>query len=65
MLIKIVILACLLAIVASLGSGLYHLVKDKGESQKMARALTIRVVLSILLFVLLLIAWSQGMIEPH
>jgi hypothetical protein len=65
MLIKIVILACLLAIVASLGSGLYRLVKDKGESTKMARALTIRVGLSILLFVLLLIAWSQGMIEPH
>jgi hypothetical protein len=62
--IKIVILACLVAIVASLGSGLYHLVKDKGESKKMARVLTIRVVLSILLFVLLLIAWTQGLIEP-
>ena len=63
--IKILILACLVAIVASLGSALYHLVRDKGESKKMARALTIRVGLSILLFVLLLIAWSQGLIEPH
>ena len=64
-LIKILILACLLAIVASLGSALYHLVRDKGESQKMARALTVRVGLSVLLFVLLLIAWSQGLIEPN
>lgn len=63
-LIKILILACLLAIVATLGSALYHLARDRGESKKMVRALTIRVALSILLFVLLLIAWSQGMIEP-
>ena len=31
----------------------------------MARALTIRVGLSILLFVLLLVAWRLGWIQPH
>jgi hypothetical protein len=31
----------------------------------MARALTIRVGLSILLFVLLLVAWQLGWIQPH
>jgi hypothetical protein len=62
---KLLIVACLIAIVISLGSALYHLVRDKGESHKMARALTIRVGLSVLLFVLLLIAWWQGLIEPH
>jgi hypothetical protein len=31
----------------------------------MARALTIRVGLSILLFALLLLAWSLGWIQPH
>jgi succinate dehydrogenase/fumarate reductase cytochrome b subunit len=64
-LIKILIVACLIAIVVSLGSGLFHLVNDKGESKKMVRALTIRIALSVALFILLFIAWSQGMIQPH
>lgn len=64
-LIKILIVACLIAIVVSLGSGMFHLVNDKGESKKMVTALTVRIALSVLLFVLLFIAWSQGMIQPH
>jgi hypothetical protein len=63
--IKIVIIACLVLIVLSLGSGLFYLVSDKGESKKMVTALSIRVGLSVLLFVILLIAWSQGLIKPH
>jgi hypothetical protein len=62
---KLLIVACLIAIVISLGSGLFHLVNDKGDSKKMVRALTVRVVLSVALFILLLIAWSQGVIAPH
>jgi hypothetical protein len=65
MLIKVLIVVCLLGIVASLGSGLFHLVNDKGESKKMVSALTVRVVLSVALFILLFIAWSQGLIQPH
>lgn len=63
--IKVVIVACLLLIVLSLASGLFYLVSDKGESKKMVTALSIRVALSVLLFVILLIAWSQGLIKPH
>lgn len=63
--IKVLIVLCLAGIVVSLGSGLFHLVNDKGESRKMVRALTIRIVLSVALFVLLFIAWSQGLLEPH
>jgi len=63
--IKLLIVACLIGIVISLGSGLFHLVNDKGDSKKMVRALTVRVVLSVALFILLLIAWSQGAIAPH
>ena len=33
-LVKLLIVACLIAIVVSLGSGLFHLVNDKGESQE-------------------------------
>ncbi|MDY0066589.1 MAG: twin transmembrane helix small protein [Steroidobacteraceae bacterium] len=64
-LIKVLIIACLIAIVASLASGLFHLVNDKGQSRKMVRALTVRIALSVALFILLFIAWSQGLIEPH
>jgi succinate dehydrogenase/fumarate reductase cytochrome b subunit len=64
-LVRILIVAVLVAIVISLGSALYHLVRDKGESKKMASALTIRVGLSVLLFLLLLLAWWLGLIEPH
>ena len=62
---RLLILACLLAIVLSLGSALVHFVRDKGESKKMVRALTIRVSLSFLLFALLMLAWWLGWIEPH
>jgi cytochrome bd-type quinol oxidase subunit 2 len=63
--IKILIVACLLAIIVSLGSGLFHLVNDKGDSKKMVSALTVRIALSVALFILLFIAWSQGLIQPH
>jgi cytochrome bd-type quinol oxidase subunit 2 len=65
MLIKVLIVLVLLAIVASLGSGLFHLVRDEGQSRKMVNALTVRIALSVALFVLLFIAWATGLIEPH
>ena len=63
--IKFLIVLTLAAIVASLGTGLFHLVKDEGQSKRMVNALTVRIVLSVLLFVLLFIAWKGGMIQPH
>ena len=65
MLVKVLIVAVLFAIVLSLGSGLFHLVKDDKSSKKMVNALTVRVVLSVTLFILLFIAWQQGLITPH
>ena len=65
MLIKILIVLVLLAIVASLGSGLFFLVKDEGDSKRMLRALTLRISLSVALFILLFIAWYTGAIQPH
>jgi len=63
--IKILIVACLLGIIVSLGTGMFHLVKDKSESKRMANALTVRIALSVALFILLFIAWKQGLIQPH
>ena len=63
----LLILGTLAAIVVSLGSGLFHLSRGRGEedSRKMARALTLRITLSLLLFALLMIAWYFGLISPH
>jgi cytochrome bd-type quinol oxidase subunit 2 len=63
--IKILIVVVLVAIVVSLGSGLFHLVKDDGQSKRMVNALTVRIALSVLLFVLLFVAWKGGLIVPH
>lgn len=56
------------AIVAALGAALFFMLRgarDQGDpSKKMARALGVRVGVSILLFVCILIAWSLGYIHP-
>ena len=64
-LIPLLIIGVLIAIVASLGSALKHLVRGSGDSRRMVRALTWRIGLSIALFVLLMLAWYTGLIEPH
>jgi len=65
MLIKILIVVVFLAIIASLGSGLFALVDDKGKSKRLVNSLTVRVTLSVLLFILLIIAYMNGLIQPH
>jgi cytochrome bd-type quinol oxidase subunit 2 len=65
MLIKYLIVALLIAIVASLSSGLFFMMKDKGESKRMVHSLTVRIGLSVALFVLLFVAWYLGLIQPH
>ncbi|HEV2268224.1 MAG TPA: twin transmembrane helix small protein [Steroidobacteraceae bacterium] len=63
---RIVVLIALAAIVVSLGSALYHLARGtQKDSAKMARALTVRIVLSLVLFALIMLAWFAGVIEPH
>jgi Protein of unknown function (DUF2909) len=66
-LLRLLIVGVLIAIVASLGSALRHLSRGGSEedSRKMARALTIRISLSLALFALLIIAWYLGLISPH
>jgi len=64
---RLVVLGLFVAIVVSLGSALRHLTRGSGpeDSRKMARALTIRISLSLGLILLLLIAWYFGLITPH
>jgi cytochrome b561 len=62
---RLFIIAVLIAIIASLGSALVQLSRGGGDSQKMLRALTWRIGLSVALFLLLLLAWQMGYIRPH
>ena len=64
-LIKLFVILMLIAIVASLGSALFHLARGQGDSKRMLRALTWRISLSVVLFALLLLAYSQGLLQPH
>ena len=63
---KVVIVIAFVAIILSLGTAGLYMVrgnKDKKENH-MARALSLRIGLSVALFVLLLVMWSLGWIEP-
>ena len=62
---KIAILLLFVAIVISLASGMFFLVRDKGQSNRTAISLTIRISLSIALFLMLIIGFITGIIQPH
>jgi len=59
---KLVVIAFLIVIVASLASALIHLIRDKGQSDRTVKALTVRVALSVTLFLLLMIGYYFGII---
>lgn len=63
--IKAIILLLLLAILVSLFSGLFFLNKDQGNTRRTLNALTWRISLSVLLFLVLLFAYFNGIIQPH
>ncbi len=64
-LLKAGIVLALLAIVASLFSGLVFLTRDGGDSRRTLRALTWRIGLSVGLFLLILLAVATGVLETN
>ncbi len=60
---KWIILVAFILIIGSLISAMVFLVRDKGNTHNMARALTFRVGFSVFLFLLLLFAHWMGWIE--
>ena len=60
---KLFIASAFILILASLGSALFYLMRDKGQSNRTVKALAIRVGLSVLLFLSLLVAHRFGLIE--
>lgn len=62
---KIVIIVVLGLIFYALGSALYYLVHDAPASPRVVKALTFRILLSIILFLALLLAYALGWITPN
>lgn len=60
----IIVVIAFILILASLFSGLYFVMKDKGKSNRAVNALTFRIGFSILLFLFILVSYKLGWIHP-
>lgn len=60
---RIVVGLAFIIILGSLASALFYLMRDKGTSNKTVNALTVRIGLSVALFLFLLFAHWMGWIE--
>lgn len=60
MIFNILVLVLLLAVVISLFSGLFFLHRDRGQGRRTVQALSLRIGLSLLLFLTLLLGYHFG-----
>ena len=65
MLIKIIVVILFLFILGSLASALFHLLTSRESNPKTVKALTYRIGLSVLAFIVLIMSASLGWIQPH
>ena len=61
---KYLILLFFIFIIYSLGSALYYMMNDGDGSKRMVKALTMRVGISIALFLFIIFAFWMGWIKP-
>ena len=65
---KIIMVLMLLAVLGALASAGFFMLKKRGDGrtrdQRMARALAIRVGLSVALFLFILLSWYMGWVRP-
>ena len=61
----LLIVGFLILILWNLGAGLYYMLVDRGESKRTVNALTRRIVLSIALILMVVLAAKMGWIEFH
>ena len=62
---RIIIVLALAGILLSLCSALFYLIRDKGTTNRTVNALTIRVGISVALFLFILFSYWMGWIEPR
>ncbi len=65
MVVKLIVIALLIVILGSLGSAMFYLLRDRGESNRTVQALTVRIGLSFLAFLILMGGYFLGYIQPH
>lgn len=65
LLVKFIVILLLIFIIISLFSGLFFLVKDKGQTKRTVNALTLRIGLSVLAIIIIIIAGFLGIIEMN
>ena len=58
---RYVVIGVLVMIVASLGSAIYYMMHDRGNSKRMVKALAVRVGLSLALFLFLMGGYYFGL----
>jgi type II secretory pathway pseudopilin PulG len=63
--IRVLVVLLMLGIIGSLFSGLFYIYRDRGAGERTARALTLRIGLSISLFLLLLLGFRFGLIPGY
>ena len=59
---RIIIILFIIVILGSLGSALYYMVRDRGTTERTAKALTVRVAVSVALFLMLILGFHFGLI---
>jgi hypothetical protein len=66
MIFKLIVIALLISTLYALGSALFSLLRrGDGDSERMVKALTWRIGLSLGIFILLMIGYATGLITPH
>jgi hypothetical protein len=63
--VKELMVIALLAVVVSLGQALFAMSSGPQNSGRVLKALTVRISISVALFVGLMVAWKLGWIEPN
>lgn len=62
---RFIIIGFFVLILASLFSGMYYMLRDKSGSTRNVKALSIRIGLSLFLFILLIAMYFAGIIRPN
>ena len=61
---KLFVAIAFILIITSLASALVFLMKDKGQSMRTVKALALRVGFSVALFIIILVLYHYGYIQP-
>ena len=60
---RVLVVVAFIGILVSLGSALVYLMKDRGKTNRTVNALTVRIGLSVALFLFVLLAHQLGWIQ--